>query len=335
MSSGTGSHPAGSSAEALRRQWAQETVATLTPKRGEALGLQTGPRRRRGRVAVVTDTSCGLPLELLGRLAELITVVPLPLMIGGQIHTGDGAEAHRELALAVASGTEVTTSRPSPGVLAQAYAGLREAGAEAIVSVHIAGPLSGTVESARLAAQDAGLPVEVVDSHQAGLALGQAVLDAAAGSRLGLTVEDCAELARHSCAGATSLFAVPNLDQLRRGGRIGAWAGFAGSLLQVRPLLSLQDGEIIAVERPRTMAKAAEALHRRVEEAARAVESPMLGVHTFGNEAEGVALAERLAPLTSRTVPVVEVPAVLGAHLGLGVLAVTVSPSRGTHDSRS
>ncbi len=321
------SQPVEGSALWRRTRWAQQTVSALTPRRGDSLGLQSGPRRRRGRIAVVTDSSCGLPVELMGRVAQQLSVVPLPLMIGGQIHSGDGADLPRELALAVASGVEVTTSRPSPGVFAEVYERLHRQGMDGIVSVHIAGPLSGTVDSARLAAQNAPLPVEVVDSQQAGLALGQAALAAAAASRLGRPLAECAELARRSSAGASSLFAVPNLEQLRRGGRIGALAGWAGSLLQVRPLLALQDGAIVPVERPRTMAKAAEALQRRVEQAAAACEEPSVGIHVFGNEEQGVELAQRLQPLSVRTIPVLEVPAVLGAHLGLGVLAVTVSPS--------
>ncbi|OSM44651.1 hypothetical protein BCY76_000645 [Nesterenkonia sp. PF2B19] len=315
--------------------WIRSCEYALTVGGPRRSGLW-GPRRRQGGVAVVTDSSCSLPPALLNAARPPVTSVPIPVMIGDQIYAGEtgasagggeGAELERDLALAVAQGAPVRTSRPSPGRLLQAFRAAEAAGCEGIVAVHLSSKLSGTVDAARLAAEAVGVPVRVVDSQLTGAALGDAVLDAAAVAGRGGSIDAVADAAERCARGASAFFVVPNLEQLRRGGRINALASLVGGLLWVKPLLGLEDGEVQLVERPRTMPRAMERLMARVEEAASAMDDPRLVVHGFGNLPEALELADRVSGLSARPVPVVDLPPSLAAHLGLGALAVCLTPS--------
>lgn len=327
----------------LLADWVTASRGALTeggPRRG---GLW-GPRRRRGGVAVVTDSSCSLPAELLAAARVPVVSVPIPVMIGDQIYaevsgegtgptgsggSGDQTELDRDLALAVAQGVPVRTSRPSPGRLAQTFGALQEQGFDGIVAIHLSSKLSGTVDAARLAAGEVGIPVQVVDSQQTGAALGHAVLDAAAAAGRGAGLDDVVRTAERSAGAGSSFFVVPSLEQLRRGGRINALASLLGGLLWVKPLLGLQDGEVQLVERPRTMPRAMERLSARVEETASRMDRPRLVVHGFGNVPQAVELADQVAGLSTHPVPVVDLPPSLAAHLGLGALAVCLTPQPG------
>ncbi|GAB3189064.1 DegV family protein [Nesterenkonia suensis] len=332
-------------AAAVRRDelfsaWVTACRTPLTNGGPRRAGLWS-PRRRRGGIAVVTDSSCSLPTELLTAARLPVVSVPIPVMIGDQIYAGhsaagptaassvtpaDQVELDRELALAVAQGVPVRTSRPSPGRLAQTFVALQEQGCDGILAVHLSSKLSGTVDAARLASDEVDIPVRVVDSWQTGAALGHAVLDAAAAAGRGADLEEVAATAARSAAGGTSFFVVPSLEQLRRGGRINALASLLGSLMWVKPLLGLTDGEVQLVERPRTMPRAMERLMNRVEEAASSMDRPRLVVHGFGNVAQAVELADQVAELSTGPVPVVDLPPSLAAHLGLGALAVCLTP---------
>lgn len=289
----------------------------------------TGPGPVPPRVAVVTDSSCSLPSGWAGsdRVADLVRVVSMPVMIGDQIY-GEGTDKMiGALALALAQGQDVRTSRPAPGQFEAVYAELAAAGYAAVVSVHLSGKLSGTVDSARLAARTAEIPVRVVDTASVAMGLGFAVEAAAEAAAEGADAETVAAAAASCAAAADILFYVPSLEQLRRGGRIGAAAGWFGTLLAVKPILAIRDGLVVPIERVRTAPKALARLEElcRAELAART--GPVrVAVHHFGNEAE----AERLASAVIRERPGAKVllcplPAVLAAHAGLGVLAVAIS----------
>ena len=285
----------------------------------------------RPRVAVVTDSSCSLPEQWAETpaLASLVRVVSMPVMIGDQIY-GEGTDKMLgALALALAQGQEVRTSRPAPGQFEAVYAELAAAGFEAVVSVHLSSKLSGTVDSARLAARSAELPVLVVDTESVAMGLGYAVQAAARAALGGAEGPDVAAAARSSAEAAHILFYVPSLDQLRRGGRIGAAAGWFGTLFAVKPILAIRDGLVVPLERVRTAPKALARLEELSREELSRRSGPVrVAVHHFGNEAE----AERLASAVIRELPEAEVmlcplPAVLAAHAGLGVLAVAIAPS--------
>ena len=281
---------------------------------------------RRDRTAIVTDSSAALPGAVLAHpFAAGIRQVPLAVMVGDQIHTEGDDDLALDLPLALAAGTPVRTSRPSPGAFRAVYAELARAGYARIVSVHLSGELSGTVEAARLAAADAPCPVTVVDSRTAGLALGTGVLDAAIEAGFGRPLEEVVARARGTLTGATVLVSVPSLEPLRRGGRVGALSSLIGTLLQVRPVLTLEGGALHLVDRPRTTARA---IDRMVELVAdRAAHEPLrVAVHTYGDDAGAQALVDRLQRHSATPVPAVPLPAVLAAHVGLGALAVVAVP---------
>jgi DegV family protein with EDD domain len=234
------------------------------------------------------------------------------------------------IAAALREWTPVSTSRPTPAVFLEAYEQAKEQGADEVLSVHLSGEMSGTFESAQLAAREASLPVRAIDTRQLGMATGFAVLTAADVLDRGGSAEEAAGAALARAGGTTSLFYVDTLEYLRRGGRIGAAAALLGSALAVKPLLEIVDGRIATREKVRT---ASRALSRLEELAVAAAEDRPVDVavaHLANREkAELLAghLRERLAEqLSGREVSVGEVGAVIGAHVGPGMVAVVVAP---------
>ncbi|HJY25127.1 MAG TPA: DegV family protein, partial [Actinomycetes bacterium] len=183
------------------------------------------------RVAVVTDSTASLPLDVLERYG--IIVVPLSVVIGGQVFD-DGSEATAsDVAIALRSWTPVSTSRPSPAALLAAYEKAQADGAETVVSIHLSAAMSGTFDSAVLAAKSAPLPVQAVDSRSLGMALGYSVVSAAAVAAEGADLDAVVDAAVRRARATSSLFYVDTLEYLRRGGRIGAAQALIGSALAV------------------------------------------------------------------------------------------------------
>ncbi len=139
--------------------------------------------------------------------------------------------------------------------------------------MHLSSELSGTYESAQLAARQSPVPVTAVDSRQLGMATGFAVVAAAEVLAAGGNAAEAAEEVRRRTAATTSLFYVDTLEYLRRGGRIGAAAALLGSALSVKPLLALENGRIGMREKVRTAARAL----NRLEELAAAAADELAG----------------------------------------------------------
>jgi len=130
------------------------------------------------RIAIVTDSTASLPVEVAqGRGIE---VVPLQVVIGASVHDEGSPEVTPpKLAAALREFLPLSTSRPAPAVMLEVYERLAGEGVAEIVSIHLSGEMSGTYESAQLAARQASLPVTTVDSRQVGIATGFAALTAA------------------------------------------------------------------------------------------------------------------------------------------------------------
>ncbi len=318
----------------------------------------------RAGIAVVTDSTAYLPDADLRRYP--ISVVPLQVVIGDRALTEGVEVGTAEVARALAAGERVTTSRPAPALFARRYRELAEAGAAGVVSVHLSGELSGTLEAAVLGAREVAdlIPVRVVDSRSLALGLGFPVLAAAGAALAGGDLDVVSAEAVRVAAGTRAWFAVDTLEYLHRGGRIGTAAAWVGTAFAIKPVLGVEDGRLVPVERVRT---AGRALGRLVELAAGSADEwaaseaaagsarqdgvasetdlarevgamagaadrgrPFLdvGVHHVAAPDRAERLAERLRAAVSgiRILRVSEVGAVISAHTGPGLLAVVTAP---------
>jgi DegV family protein with EDD domain len=278
-------------------------------------------------VAVVTDSSAYLPDELLEGYG--IHNVPLYVVLAGRsgregwdVSPGDVARV-----LSV-RGQTVSTSRPTPGDFVAAYRKALDAGADRLVSIHLSAELSGTWDAARLAASQVGEHVvSVVDTRSAAMGAGFAVLAAARSAASGADAATVTETARQIAAATRTFFVVDTLEHLRRGGRIGSAAAVLGSALAVKPVLHVQDGRVVPLEKVRTTTRALNRLVQRAVEAAG--DGPVsVAVHHLAAEEKAERLAgEMRARLPQlRELHVSELGAAIGAHVGPGAVGIVVAP---------
>ncbi|MDX6307601.1 MAG: fatty acid kinase fatty acid binding subunit [Nocardioidaceae bacterium] len=277
------------------------------------------------RCAALVSDSTSVDPGMASRLD--VVVVPLQVVIGSSSYDEGDDASPAMVASALRERKPVSTSRPAPERFARVYREAADAGAEAVVSIHLSGEVSGTVESAMSAARQVGLDVIVVDSRQLGMATGFAVAAAARALDEGAAAPNAAEVARARALRTTALFYVDTMEYLRRGGRVGAAAALVGSALSVKPLLKVQDGRIVQLDRVRTSTRALARLEELAVDAAGEQEVDIAVSH-LANLERATALAERLrarVPKVSELV-MTEVGAVIGAHVGPGMLGVVVSP---------
>lgn len=231
------------------------------------------------RIAVVTDSAAALDPQLVQRLSARgnFVLVPMPVTIrtpgepDRQLQDLTAAEVDEAIMLAHVMGQTVSTSGPAPGVFADVYDDLASRGFTHVVSVHLSGELSGTVEAARTGARLSRLGsegVSVVDSRTVAGAYGHAVVralevlnSASAGSSVeSLTPAQLVDYIQSICEQSTLYFYIPTLDALRRGGRVSPALAMVGQMFQIKPIGTITEGKLAYVERPRTAARALERL---------------------------------------------------------------------------
>ncbi len=243
------------------------------------------------RIAVVTDSAAALDPELVERLSARgnFVLVPMPVTIrtpgqpDRQLQDLTAAEVDEAIMLAHVMGQTVSTSGPAPGVFADVYDELASRGFTHVVSVHLSGELSGTVEAARTGARLSRLGstgVSVVDSRTVAGAYGHAVvralevLNSASSdfvpnpdypspdylSSEQLSPAQLVDYIKSICEQSTLYFYIPTLDALRRGGRVSPALAMVGQMFQIKPIGTITEGKLAYVERPRTAARALERL---------------------------------------------------------------------------
>ena len=188
------------------------------------------------RVGIVTDSTCDLSRQVLDGFD--VRMVPLKVLFGEETFTDwvdiQPAEFYERL---VGAETLPKTSQPSPAEFLSTYKQLAEEGCDAIVSVHLTGPLSGTVESARLASADSPVPVHVVDTKLVSQGLGLVVAAATEARDAGGDAETIAARAAQVAGSCRLFFVLDTLDYLVKGGRAGKAQGLAASVLGIKPIL--------------------------------------------------------------------------------------------------
>ncbi len=212
------------------------------------------------KISIVTDSTADLDDEVIARYG--ITVVPLNIHFGSESYI-DGISINRDEFYQKLEQSEILprTSQPSSGVFQKTYESLEPV--DGIVSIHIGGKLSGTINAARNGAElrKTGSPkVLIVDSDQTTVGLGNAVVAAAEAVKEGADLETIALVAKEKAQQNRIFLMVDTLEYLQKGGRIGRARAFLGTLLRTKPVLSLINGEIEGIERPRTRQRAIDRL---------------------------------------------------------------------------
>jgi len=279
-------------------------------------------------VAFVSDSTASLSSEFVDQYG--ITVVPLYVRFGEEIFR-DGVDiTSEEFYARLPHCKELpSTSQPSVGDFVDAYSTLVERGADEIISVHISSAISGTVNSARLAAEQVKeARITVIDTECAVAAHNLALQAGVQAASNGADYEQSVEAVRRVVASQKTIFMVDTLEYLYKGGRIGGAEAFFGSLLQFKPLLYFNDGRIDALERVR---KSKRSLLRMTDIMCEWMgpDEPvrLITMHAAcPDRIQTVVdlLKERVSVASQESVPL---SPVIGAHVGNGCLGICCCPA--------
>lgn len=276
-------------------------------------------------VRVVTDSTADIPHDLVKELG--ITVVPLTVQFGDKSFL-DGVDITPDqfFQWLIESRQLPTTSQPSPGAFLDVYRGLLEAEHQ-VVSIHISDNLSGTLNSVRQAKEQLGdVPLEIIDSRQAAISLGLVVIAAARAVKDGASYEETQAVAKRAL-GQVQLFALlDTLEYLRKGGRIGKVRGFIGTLLHVRPIITVTDGIVQSVISVRSRDQGIRYMLTLAEERSPLIQAAVV-YSTTPDEAE--ELAERVRPMVSDgNVIIGRIGPVIGTHVGPGTVGIALQSEK-------
>jgi DegV family protein with EDD domain len=270
-------------------------------------------------VAIVTDSAADIPPDIAA--ANDITVVPLTIRFGDEVFlSGIDLTPDAFWAKLKTSSQSPATAAPSAGDFQEAFERLASGGATGIVSIHLSSKLSATYQSAAVAAEAVSVPVETYDTLAVSAGQGLLTLVAAERAKAGATAKEIVdELA--SMTDRVHLYgAIDTLEFLRRGGRIGGAQALLGTMLKVKPIISLEDGVVEPVARVRTRVKAIEQLASYVEKEKGNIER----IAILNSDATDI---DRLVESVSASHPVSDADVwpfgpVVGTHGGPGLLGL-------------
>lgn len=271
-------------------------------------------------VRIVTDNACDLPDDLTARYR--VPVVPLAVRFGEEELAAIGAQEFWRKCRQ----TDVLpqTAAPPPGAFVKAFRRLAAEGAEAVACINLASGLSGTIGSARTAAAHVAgeVHVEVIDSGTVSLGQGLLVLGAAKLAEGGKGLADIASWVIEGSRRLRVYGVLDTLENLKKGGRVGGARALVGSMLAIKPVIEIRDGEVHEESKQRTRSRSLRYLAAKVSEAASAGRVPELGI-MHGDAADLDAFVDLVTPAVPRDHQLVTLMgAVVGAHAGAGVVGV-------------
>lgn len=278
------------------------------------------------KIRILTDSTADLPQYLVDQYR--ISVIPLDVIIEGKTYQDRIDLSNEEFYAILKNMKELPgTSQPSPAAFAEAYRALAAEGAEHIISIHLASDLSGTFQSSRLAASMVQDEVKVynIDSRTATIGLGLLVLSAARGVTAGKAAEEVVADTYDVIAKQKLYFLLDSLDNLHKGGRIGKASHLVGSLLNIKPVLSLGDGVITAYEKVRGH-KEGRAMERLIEILAEKID-PDQKVYCTVGYCDNLELAKYMVSRLRQHMDCdeyiyLQIGSVVGTHIGMGAVGM-------------
>ncbi len=271
------------------------------------------------KLAIIIDSTCDLGADELKRLG--VDSVPLYVNFQGKTHRDWLDITPADIIRGVTAGADLpTTSQPSPEDFSRAYAAAEAGGADTILVITITSELSGTYQSANIAKEQAKATVHVFDSRAASLGHGEMARVAARMRDSGASSDEI--LAALAVIRDTNfvVFTVGTMDYLQKGGRIGRASAFLGSLLNIKPLLTLEHGKIAPLSRARGLRKAQQEMVERLKAYVTGLEGAQAVVNFIHIQdeaaAEGLRQACVDAGISFRLAGIHEIGAVIGSHVG-------------------
>lgn len=273
-------------------------------------------------IHIVTDSTSYLP----GGYAEQhgIDVVPLRITIDGVLYREFVDIASDQFYMRQRSGAKAVTSQPGPEDFVGLYKKLSQSPKGEVLNIHISSLMSGTLNSANAAVAMTGSEhVTLYDSRTTGLGLGFMVMEAIRLVETGATVSEIVAALDAMQSRIHIYFLVGTLEYLVAGARIGKAAGVAGSILQIKPILTIKDGMIDVYDRPRTMRAAKERIWALIDAA---VEHGVeyVGFHYAGNRAEVEAMQTEFTKRTGIPSVLSQLGPVVGGNTGPETLGVVI-----------
>jgi DegV family protein with EDD domain len=280
-------------------------------------------------VKIVTDSSSDLPKDLADKLG--ITVVPLYVRFGDEVFRDLVEITHDEFYQRLALGTVHPSSiQPSPQDFSTVYKMLAK-GSDGIISIHISSKLSGTYNSALQAKSDIkNVPVEVIDSEILSMGLGMIAIEAAKLANKGAQFQDIQQWVKNNLPKIRLMGLLDTLKYVLLGGRIGKAKALLGTLFNIKPVLSLRDGEVIPVGQVRSRNKGIE---RLLEFARSGTNISTLSVVYNTTPDEANMLADRIAEekiFPRENIIIARIGPLLGVHLGPGSIVMAYLETSGS-----
>ena len=271
-------------------------------------------------VHIVTDSSCDLPDDLIAEMN--IKIVPLKIRFGDTEFV-DRVELTTDQfwEKCQISDELPSTAAPSPGAFVEEFQNAAREGATGVVAIILSGELSATIEAAQQAAQLVRdeIEVRVIDSRTVTLGLGSVVIGAAAAANSGASIEEVSAIATDSIGRTQVHAALDTLENLRKGGRIGAAGSLLGSMLSIKPLIEVRNGVVEPAGKQRTRGKALSYLVGIVEQNADQIDQIFV-THAACDDVD--SFLEQVRSVVNVEVLVGQVGPVVGAHAGIGTIGV-------------
>lgn len=273
-------------------------------------------------IHIVTDSTSYLPAGYADQ--HRVDIVPLRITIDGVLYREFVDITSDQFYVRQKSGAKAVTSQPGPEDFVGLYQRLLQKPEDEVLSIHISSFMSGTLNSAHAAAaMIESQQVDLYDTRTTGLGLGFMVMEAVRLVESGTAVPAIVAALDAMQTRLHIYFLLGTLEYLVAGARIGKAAGVAGSILQIKPILTIRDGMIDVFERPRTMRVAKERIWALLDDAVgRGVDH--VGFHYAGNRAEGEALQQEFGRRTGMQSVLSQLGPVVGGNTGPETLGVVI-----------
>lgn len=275
------------------------------------------------KICIVTDSTADLTpaqAESLG-----VTVRPLSVVFGDKVYL-DGIDIRPETfySMLASSTTLPTTSQPSPGEFVEVYERLFAEGCDTIISIHLSAGLSGTSQAAKQAAEHLGKDIRVVDSRSISVGVGVQVMAAAEAVKAGKSVDEVLEAIESSRRNHEVLFTLNTLEYLAKGGRIGKAKSLLGSLLNIKPIIKVDDGVYVDAGKARSQKQALDQIVQLFSDLAQGRKVKRIAIAVGAATEAGLQLKDKLQAEFGVDPAFSHVGPVVGVHTGPGTVGAAI-----------